>query len=270
MRYRATTDSVMRYLQMYAPAIRAMSAPIPPEPDAEPERVFTLWLQGEQHAPEVVKACFRSMRRHLSQELVVLDEKTLSDWISLPEDIIRKWKTGKMCAANFSDICRLELLYRYGGIWMDATDYMTAPIPEYVEESDFFVFKTGERYGKWFSFIESCFIRARKGDRLLAIWRNAVMEYWRHEESAIDYFINLIMLRFVVENNETAAEEFAHMPKVDHSQILDFWRYHGDDPYNAAEFERTMSNSFMKKTSYHTRHATATKAGSMAEHLINS
>lgn len=96
------------------------------------------------------------------------------------------------------------------------------------------------------------------------------MEYWRHEESAIDYFINLIMLRFVVENNDIAAEEFRRMPKVDHSLILDFWRYHGDDHYNAAEFDRLMSNSFMKKTSYHTRHATATKPGSMAEHLIKS
>lgn len=271
VRYSATIESVMRYLRIYAPAVRAMA----PEKrqlqaDVKSERVFTLWLQGEGNAPAVVKACIRSMRRHLSQELVVLDENTLFDWISLPDDIIRKWKSGKMCAANFSDICRLELLYRHGGIWMDATDYMTAPIPEYVVESDFFVFKTGEKYGKWFSFIESCFIRARKGDRLLAIWRDAVMEYWRHEESAIDYFINLIMLRFVVENNDIAACEFQRMPKVDHSLILDFWRYHGDEPYDAAEFDRLMSNSFMKKTSYHTRHATATKSGSMAEHLINS
>lgn len=269
VRYKATTDTVMRYLQMYAPAVGAMKPKSKPSGSDE-ELVFTLWLQGEESAPPIVKACIRSMRRHLKQKLVVLDEKTLSDWISLPEDIVRKWTEGKMCTANFSDICRLELLYRYGGIWMDATDYMTAPIPEYVLNSDFFVFKTGEKYGKWFSFIESCFIRAKKGDPLLAVWRGAVLEYWRNENSAVDYFINLIMLRFVVENNETAAHEFARMPKVDHSQILDFWRYHGDDAYDASEFERMMSNSFMKKTSYHTRHATATKAGSMAEHLINS
>lgn len=269
-RYSVTIESAMQYFQLYRPYVESLSPNEAPTDKGNTERVFTLWFQGEENAPAIVKSCIRSMRRHLKQELVVLDEKTLFNWIYLPDDIVKKWKSGKMCSANFSDICRLELLYRYGGIWMDATDFVTAPIPDYIMNSDFFLFKTGEKYGKWFSFIESCFIRAKKGNQLLAIWHDAVMEYWRHEDSAIDYFVNLMLFRFVVENNRIAAELYEKMPKTDHSQILDFWRYHGDKKFDQVEFDKLMSNSFMKKTSYHTKSAENTIPGSFAEYVINS
>lgn len=272
-RYSVTIESAMKYFQLYGPYVQSLSPSALHEyqENKEPkERVFTLWFQGEENAPAIVKSCIRSMRRHLKQELIVLDEKTLFEWISLPEDIISKWKSGKICNANFSDICRLELLYQYGGIWMDATDFVSAPIPDYIMNSDFFLFKTGEKYGKWFSFIESCFIRAKKDNQLLAIWHDAVMEYWKHENSAIDYFVNLMLFRFVVENNNTASDLYAKMPKIDHSQILDFWRYYGDKRFDPEEFNRLMSNSFMKKTSYHTKSAEQTKQGSFAEYVINS
>ncbi|MCM1490552.1 MAG: capsular polysaccharide synthesis protein [Muribaculum sp.] len=272
-RYSVTIESAMKYFQLYKPYVQSLSPSVfqeKKEDEPQKERVFTLWFQGEDNAPAIVKSCLRSMRRHLKQELIVIDEKTLFDWISLPEEIILKWKSGKMCNANFSDICRLELLYRYGGVWMDATDFVTAPIPDYIIDSDFFLFKTGERYGKWFSFIESCFIRARRGNRLLAIWHDTVMEYWKHENSAIDYFVNLMLFRFVVENNKIAADLYAKMPKTDHSLILDFWRYYGDKQFDYEEFKHLMSNSFMKKTSYHTRSAENTIPGSFAEHVINS
>lgn len=83
-RYRATITSAMKYFQLYADAVEKMDPDCSTQPTDEPERVFTLWLQGEEAAPPIVKACLRSMRRHLRQELVVLDEKTLFEWISLP------------------------------------------------------------------------------------------------------------------------------------------------------------------------------------------
>lgn len=64
------------------------------------DKVFTLWLQGEDAAPELVKACFRSMRRHFSQEVLVLDEKTLYDYVDLPPVIMDKYRAGKIKTAH--------------------------------------------------------------------------------------------------------------------------------------------------------------------------
>ena len=84
--------------------------------DDASDKVFTLWFQGEKQAPELVKACFRSMRRHFSQEVIVLDDHSLYDYISLPPVIVDKFRTGKIKPAHFADICRVDLLYRHGDI----------------------------------------------------------------------------------------------------------------------------------------------------------
>ena len=88
-RYKATYASCMGYLERYVDAITKIK-PQNADVSPEPERAFSIWFQGEENAPALVKSCFRSMRRHLEQELVVLDEKTLFDWIKLPDYVVRK------------------------------------------------------------------------------------------------------------------------------------------------------------------------------------
>ena len=129
---------ITRYLKRYLPAAAAVVEKKPIKND-EKEKIFTIWLQGEENAPALVKSCFRSIRRHCKQELIVLDEKTIFDYISLPKEILEKYKKGKIKHAHFADICRVELLYEHGGIWMDSTCFVTGPIPDWLVEQDFFV-----------------------------------------------------------------------------------------------------------------------------------
>ncbi len=142
-RYKATRQAALRYLSRYEDQIRDIKPAAPADMTPESEHAFTIWYQGEEQAPPLVKACFRSMRRHLKQPLVVLDEKTLFDWISLPDFIVRKWREGKIPHTQFSDICRIELLYQHGGLWFDATDFVTAPVPQYIMDEDVFLFMAG-------------------------------------------------------------------------------------------------------------------------------
>lgn len=46
-----------------------------------------------------------------------------------------------MLSAHFSDIVRENLLYKYGGIWMDATIYMTSPFPDTIYNYDYYTIK---------------------------------------------------------------------------------------------------------------------------------
>ena len=64
--------------------------------DDKNEKIFTLWLQGEYNAPPLVKACFRNIRKNCKQELIVLDENNIFDYITLPKEIIKKRKEGKI------------------------------------------------------------------------------------------------------------------------------------------------------------------------------
>lgn len=268
-RYSATSGAAMQYLKRYKTEVNHL---LPKKMDltTEPERAFTIWYQGEEQAPPLVKACFRSMRRHLKQELVVLDEKSLFEWITLPDYIVRKWKEGKIPHTQFSDICRVELLYRHGGIWLDATDYVTAPIPNFIMEENFFLFMAGDKVRGSYALIQSCFIRGKKGNSLLDIWRQAIYAYWKDEDSKINYFIHHLLLKLVIENNEIARANFDKMPKIVQDPTHALWGEHCIDKYDKSVFEELTAGSFFQKTNYKDKRLRGNIKDSIAYFILNS
>ena len=214
------------------------------------DKVFTLWFQGEENAPELVKACFRSMRRHFKQEVVVLDDTNLYDYVSLPTEIVDKFKAGKIKAAHFADICRVDLLYRHGGYWMDSTCFATAPIPSWIEDEDFFMYLTEKEYGSVYSFCQNCFIRARKGDYLLAAWRAMILDFWTHQTVRMDYFQHQLMFKTLVQNDPRARAHFARMPHVGQDATHVLGAQPLDTPYDPERFARDTAGAFFQKLTY--------------------
>lgn len=268
-RYKATFDAAMGYLRRYAPAVSRV-VPEPIDTAAEPERAFTIWFQGEDAAPALVKACFRSMRRNLKQPLVVLDENTIFDWITLPDHIVRKWKEGKIPHTQFSDICRIELLYEHGGLWFDATDYVTAPVPQYIMDEDFFVFMAGSKIRGSYAVIQSCFMRGKKGNAVCGVWREANSIYWKDENSKINYFVHHLLLKLSVDVNDIAGRAFDKMTKVDQDPTHALWGDHCNDDYSEETFHRLTDEAFFQKTNYKDKRLENVKPGSIAEYIINS
>ena len=264
----AISKAVDRYLDKYVPAFSEL-----PEDEnvsvQDKERIFTIWFQGEENAPELVKACWRSVRTHCTQELVILDGNSVFKWIELPAYVVRKWKEGKIRAAHFADICRIELLYRYGGLWLDATDYVFAPIPQWLMDEDFFVFMSGNRQRGSYSYIQNCFIRGRKGNYLLKAWREAVLEYWKHEDSTIDYFVHQLLFKKVVQNNRKAEALFASMPEINQDPTHTIWFEHASDTYDETLFNELAAAAVFQKTEFKSENATNPKPGTFAEKLIN-
>lgn len=269
VRYRATQSTALRYLARYIPFIRDIEVAAVDSGDSGPERVFTIWLQGERNAPKIVKACIASMRRHLKQEVVVLDESTLFDWIELPQYITDKWKSGRMRAAHFCDVCRVELLWRHGGVWLDSTAFVTAPVPQWIMDEDYFMFMSGTKIRGSYSFVQNCFIRARRGNPLLGVWREAILNYWKHEDSVINYFTHQLLFRHCVENNATAARCFAAMPRHDQDPTHTVWDAHKDEPFSAEWFGVMTGDAFFQKTEYKTASARSPVPGSVADILSN-
>lgn len=268
-RYDATAGSTLRYLKRYAPEVAAI-APSDAIVAPEPEHAFSIWFQGEENAPELVKACFRGMREHLQLPLVVLDAETVFDWIELPDFVVEKWKKGKIPHAHFSDICRIELLYQHGGVWLDATDYVMAPIPDYIMAEDFFVFTSGTRIRGNYSGIQNCFIRGKKGNQLLDIWRKAIYIYWRNENSKINYFIHHLLLKLAVGYNAAARRLFDAMPKVEQDPTHALWDAHCADAYDEAEFRRLTKDAFFQKTNFKDKRLASAGPDTIAAHVLNS
>lgn len=278
----ATRDAVCAYLDRYVSEFLGM--PYTPAADAgqpapygsgQPapggsgkERIFSIWLQGEQSAPDIVKACWRSIRANSSRELVVLDSGSLGDWIELPPHVTDKWRRGLIKPAHFTDICRVALLYRYGGYWMDATDFLPAELPEWIDDRDFFVYMSGERLRGWYAYIQNCFIRARRGNYLLALWLNAMLVYWSHEDSAIDYFVHQLLFRKAVGSDPRAAELFAAMPKIVQDPTHELWFGNASKPFDPELFRSLTAAAAFQKTEYRSSDAVSPRPGSFADAMM--
>ncbi len=87
--------------------------------------IWVCWLQGEANMPSTIKKCYDSLLRNKGRHKVILiTYDNLNDYVSLPEHIISKHDNGIISNTHFSDIIRCHLLWKYGGIWIDAALYV--------------------------------------------------------------------------------------------------------------------------------------------------
>ena len=123
-----------------------------------------------------------------------------------------------------------------------------------------------EGYYKY-SFMQNCFIRARKGAYLLAAWRAMILDYWMHEDKIMDYFMHQLMFKTLVENDARAKKYFAKMPHISQSPTHALWWNYGDKPFDKKIWDKIKSGSFWQKTTY--KHYKTIPDGSFADAVIN-
>lgn len=183
--------------------------------------VWTLWLQGEENAPPIVKTCFKSMRTYIkNRRLMILDEKSVAKYISIPKDIVEKYKKGIIPAAMFSDLVRYSLLYKYGGLWLDATVLLTDQLPAKIVNSDFFMFSISRSYNEFLT--TNWFIHSpHPGNVVLKDLINICTEYWRCENTLRHYFIAFTFLTIIAQTDSEAGRIIAKMPRIDEQRH--FW-----------------------------------------------
>lgn len=263
----------MSYLNKYAEFARNIKVPPYSSDELHPredEKIFTLWFQGEENAPDIVKKCFRSIKEKYGDRFVILTDKTLYDYIKLPEFIMQKWQEKKIVAANFSDIVRIELLYTHGGYWFDATDFLTSRIPKIIEDSPFFMYVTSDVFFPHM-FVQTCFMRGMKNDPLMGMWRELIHEYWRKEEMACEYFLVHMLLKLLVRENPKAREFFEKMPKLPMDPTHLLWNKIGNLPFNKELYDEMCREVFFQKCSYkpQKRGVKEIIPGSMADYVVN-
>ena len=238
-------------------------------PERSPkEYIFSMWLQGEQNAPRIVKSCWESVRRNCNEELVVLDSDSIGSWINLPEVVWEKWKSGRMKSCHFTDICRVELLWKYGGYWMDATDYMCHPMNEMIARLPFFLYMGDKE--EYSPFVQNCFIRAYAHHPIIGAWKEMLRLYWEHHSKAFDYFLPHRLLRYVVMNNSIIAGLFDQMPHVCHNCTHTIrWGGNWDKPFDAALCSQLTAEGAFQKLEYKSASARNPFPDTFADYFVN-
>ena len=153
------------------------------------ENIWICWLQGLNEAPELVKLCVASVKKHHPEKKIhIITENNFQQYATLPGFIIEKWKNKFISNTHFSDILRMQILIENGGTWLDATTYLTGPIPTFFYDRKRFMFHSGHDYDMK-KICNNWFIIAGRDDRILKSIRDMLYAYWKCENRCREYFV---------------------------------------------------------------------------------
>lgn len=177
------------------------------------EPIWVMWYQGIEKAPDIVKCCVESIKEHSAgHQVIVLSEENLYDYIELPDFIMEKFSRGYISRTYLSDMIRLNLLYLYGGAWLDATVLVSNDIPEEYFREELFSLNFGKKtkdpsYGRWTTF---CFF-AKKGNSLIEKTLKYHYYYWMHKNHPIDYVMFDYFINYISRRDAVAAKQISEI-----------------------------------------------------------
>ena len=142
--------------------------------------IWWLWLQGEDQAPEVCKACLASLRHwHSEKKIIILDENNFSEYVRLPDYIQEKYERGILSRTYYSDLIRLQLLLEHGGIWIDSTVLCVGRKFEELLHLPLFAYRSNSMASAFSSWLIAC----DPHDPILQLTMDLQLEYWREYNS---------------------------------------------------------------------------------------
>lgn len=187
---------------------------------AEPQlerRIWMLWFQGLDQAPEGIRRCIRSWQeKNPGWDVTVLSEDTLGPWVS--DELLDDRRLDALTLTKRSSLIRLNLLSRHGGVWADASTYCRVPLDSWIDAcvapAGFFAFSWLDqpsgpmelRKKDASQLITVWFLAATKGHPLVArLYRDlyaylAGHSFSNNDRRALRFVLDTILLR----NDRTA------------------------------------------------------------------
>lgn len=184
-------NKVFRYLKKkYGKQIKKLVIPYNPNKDAgnSKDNIWICWFQGLDNAPDLVKCCINSVYKHMPDKNIhIITKDNMYDYVTFPPHIIEKWEKGIISNTKISNFLRMELLIKYGGLWLDSTILLTGRIPDYVYRYNTFMYSITLSHDITRIF-NNFFIYSDKGNEFLITLRNILYLYWKKENKNRDYF----------------------------------------------------------------------------------
>lgn len=232
--YRCATLKMQPVLQMYHSGYGgSLIDPLEREEDfCGKIPVWICWWQGVEDMPEVIQCCIESLKRNLPIEKTTLRIITLDNcmqYVAFTDKIIQKFNEGKITMTHLSDILRAELLYRYGGMWIDATYYVSKKISESIFEDNSLytlrfekpIWQAEITQGNWsgnFWFVK------KKHHKLFQFLLEGLWYYWEMEDQLIDYFLIDYVIAIAVNEFSEIREELEGCPYCS-SAVFELQKY---------------------------------------------
>ncbi len=174
--------------------------------------IWVCWFQGLEYAPTIIKKCVESIEKNKPEDFEIryLTYENIHNYIMFPQSIENKLKRGIIGRTHFSDLVRTELLYLYGGLWIDATVYCAETIPKYMCSGELFAFRWSLLDSSAVS-ISSWWLYTRQKGTIITDTRNMLLAYWNKEKRLRDYYLFHIIFSIAKEHSAVNQNIFSDM-----------------------------------------------------------
>lgn len=233
---------------------------------------WSMWWQGEEKAPDVIKACWESKRRNLPKNVkqIVITEENYKDYVEIPDYIVNKVNDGNIRLTHLSDIIRAILLYKYGGIWMDAAILMTAPMPEECLEYTLYTRKSYDGHYPYYARFGSDlswniqFFCAKAGNILFQFWMEAFFYYFKKNNKLKYYMTSDYLLAIAINIFPQIRKQLLNIPfnNVRQQDI----RIHCYDKYTEEKYQEYTLGNFVTSLD---RTCVARNEGTMIDYILD-
>lgn len=212
--------------------------------------IWVFWWQGDEAAPVLVKKCIESVRKNAGTHTVILLTKdNWQTYADIPEYIIKKVSEGNISLTHFSDILRMALLADHGGLWLDATIFVSQSIPDYCFTLPYFSihYKASSSkitQGRWTGFCQG----ACRNSIIQCFCRDIFFEYWKKYARLADYFfIDYTMLCGY--KNIPAFKQLVDSVPLNNEGIKEL-DLHFSDTFSKEKYESILENSTFFKLNW--------------------
>lgn len=200
------TELLYRYTKLKTEPIRSLYLadggrkpsvrPLPGQDKLEGKiPVFVCWWQGEKEMPELIRHCVKRIRENFSldrTEFCLITLENCLEYVSFTKTVIDKFNQGKISYSQLSDMLMAELLFRYGGVWIAASYFVTKPVGAKIFQREMYTLCSRDPFGET-EFSENRWTSdlwyTKKEKKLFGFLMESFWNYWETEEKMTDYFV---------------------------------------------------------------------------------
>lgn len=178
--------------------------------------IWICWWQGYENAPEIVKKCIDSVKKHAgNHKVILLTENNYKEYVRIPKWVEEKKEKGIITRTNYSDLLRLSLLAEHGGMWLDSTfycvsdeiqNYFTLPLWS-IKRPDYYHASVASGYFAGYSLYCSF-----KNRYIFATIRDFFLNYWKNNDDMVDYLLIDYMIVLAQRFDSRIHQEFKKIP----------------------------------------------------------
>lgn len=208
--------------------------------------IWICWFQGLENAPELVKKCYKSVKRwYPDNDIVLITKENFRDYVDIPEYIINKWENKKISNAHFSDVLRLALLIKYGGLWIDATVFCTGNSWNWLKEKNLFVYRNGWLDMEYIN-MANWLIYSKSNDKILIMTLKLLYDYWKNKNYAYNYFIFHMFFKMATEKYSEEWKNVTYYSQIDNHLLS----YELSNDFNEKRYKEIKKMTNFHKLTY--------------------